>query len=114
AGVDLVDHDAEGVDVHDLVERLTLAAHLLVDAVQVLFAAADLAFQAFALQAGGQRLLDLGDDFLAVATGAAYRGADALGAHRVHGLETQILEFHAHGVHAQPVGDGRVDLQGFL
>ncbi|MNZ73678.1 hypothetical protein D3C78_921000 [compost metagenome] len=114
AGVDLVDDDAEGVDVHDLVERPALAAHLLVDAVEVLLAADDLAFHAFAAQAVGQRFLDLVDDFLAVATGPAHGGADALGAHRVHGLEAEILELHAHAVHAQPVGDGGVDFQGFL
>ena len=113
AGIDLVDDDAEGVDVHDLVERLTLAAHLLVDAVEVLLAADHLAFHAFAGEAVDQRLLDL-DDLAAVAAGLLHRLADALGAHRVHGLETEVLELHAHGVHAQAVGDGRVDFQGFL
>jgi hypothetical protein len=62
----------------------------------------------------GQRLLDLVDDFIAVATCAANRCADTLRTHRVHGFEAQILELDAHGVHAQPVGDGRVDFQGFL
>src|SRR5690606_19752155 len=98
----LVDDDAEGVDVHDLVERLTFAAHLLVDAVEVLLAADHFAFHALALQAHLDRFLDLGDDFLAVAPRAAYGGADTLGAHRVHGLEAQVLELHAHVVHAQP------------
>lgn len=88
AGIDLVDDDAEGVDVHDLVERLTLAAHLLVDAVEVLLAADHLAFHAFAGEAVDQRLLDLADDLAAVAAGLLHRLADALGAHRVHGLET--------------------------
>ena len=37
-GVDLVDHDTEGVDVHDFVERSALAAHLLINAVKVLLA----------------------------------------------------------------------------
>ena len=32
----------------------------------------------------------------------------------MHGLEAQVFELHAHVVHAQPVGDGRVDFQGFL
>lgn len=114
AGIDLVDDDAEGVDVHDLVERLTLAAHLLVDAVEVLLAADHLAFHAFAGEAVDQRLLDLADDLAAVAAGLLHRLADALGAHRVHGLETEVLELHAHGVHAQAVGDRRVDFQGFL
>src|SRR5690606_30032978 len=113
-GVDLVDHDAEGVDVHDLVERLPLGAHLPVDAQQVFLAADHLALETFAFEAGDQRFLDLGDDLATVATGAADRGADALGAHRVHGLEAEVLEFHTHVVHAQAVGDGRVDFQGFL
>ncbi len=114
ASICLVHHDAESVDVHDLVECLALAAHLLVDAVQVLFAAQYVAFQAFALEAVDQRLFDLLDDLVAITTGAPHGGADALGAHRVHGLEAEILELHAHGVHTQPVGDGRVDLEGFL
>jgi len=32
----------------------------------------------------------------------------------VHGLEAEVFEFYADGVHAQPVGDGRIDFQGFL
>ncbi len=92
AGVDLVDDDAEGVDVHDLVERLALAAHLLVDAEQVLLAAQDLAFHAFAGEAVDQRFLDLADDLAAVAAGFLHRLADALGAHRVHRLEAQVLD----------------------
>jgi hypothetical protein len=46
AGVDLVDDDAERVDVHDLVEGPALAAHLLVDAVEVFLPPADLALDA--------------------------------------------------------------------
>lgn len=32
----------------------------------------------------------------------------------MHGLETEVFEFDADAVHAQAVGDGRIDLQGFL
>ncbi|MNU84592.1 hypothetical protein D3C71_743150 [compost metagenome] len=32
----------------------------------------------------------------------------------MHGLEAKVFEFYADGVHAQPVGDGRIDFQGFL
>jgi len=80
----------------------------------VLLAAHYLAFEAFAFEAVDQRLLDLLDDLVAVAAGTPHRGADALGTHRVHGLEAQVLEFHAHRMHAQAVGDGGVDFQGFL
>ena len=113
-GVDLVDDDAEGVDVHDFVERPALAAHFLVDAVEVLLAARHLAFHAFASQAMEDRFFDLVDDFLAVAPSALDRCADALGAHRVHGFEAQVFELDAHAVHAQAVGNWRVDFQGFL
>ncbi|MNC14120.1 hypothetical protein D3C75_618860 [compost metagenome] len=114
AGVDLVDGDAEGVDVHDLVERPALAAHLLVDAVEVLLAAGDHPFQTFLGQAVDQRLLELADDLAAVAARLLHRLADAFGAHRVHGLEAEILELGEHAVHAEAVGDRCVDLQGFL
>ncbi len=114
ARIDLVHHDAEGVDIHDLVEGFPLAAHLLVDAVQVLLAAQYVAFQPFALEAVDQRLFDLLDDLVAVAAGAAYGGADALRTHRVHGLEAEILELHAHRVHTEAIGNRCVDFQGFL
>ncbi|MNX50122.1 hypothetical protein D3C86_807400 [compost metagenome] len=51
AGIDLVDDDPERVDVHDLVEGPTLAAHFLVDAVEVFLATADLALDAIDGQA---------------------------------------------------------------
>lgn len=59
-------------------------------------------------------LFDLVDDFLAVAPGAFDRLVDPRGTHRVHGLEAEVFEFYADGVHAQPIGDGRIDFQGFL
>src|SRR5450830_2105969 len=114
AGVDLVDDDPERVDVHDLVEGPALAAHLGVDAVQVLLPSADFTLDAVDGQAVAQGLFDLVDDFLAVAPGAFDRLVDPRGTHRVHGLEAEVFELYADGVHAQPVGDGRIDFQGFL
>ena len=32
----------------------------------------------------------------------------------MHRLEAEVFEFYANGVHAQPVGDGCIDFQGFL
>src|SRR5450830_568185 len=114
AGVDLVDDDPERVDVHDLVEGPALAAHLGVDAVQVLLPSADFTLDAVDGQAVAQGLFDLVDDFLAVAPGALDRLVDPRGTHRVHGLEAEVFEFDADRMHAQPVGDGGVDLKGFL
>ena len=76
--------------------------------------AADFALNAIGGQAVGQRGLDLGDDFLAVAPRALDRPVDQRRTHRVHGLETEVLELDAHSVHPQAVGDGGVDLEGFL
>src|SRR3990167_5314551 len=114
AGIDLVDDDPERIDVHDLVEGPTLAAHFLVDAVEVFLTTADLALDAIDGQAVAEGLFDLVDDFLAVAPGAFDGLVDPCGTHRVHGLETEVFELYADGVHAQPVGDGRIDFQGFL
>jgi len=106
--------DAEGVDVHDFIERLLLAAHLLVDAVQVLLAAHHLALQPFALEAGLQRFENAVEQLLAVAPGVTHGAVNQHRAHRVHGLEAEIFKLGAQAVHAQTVGDWRVDLQGFL
>ena len=51
AGVHRVDDDAKGEDIHDLREALPLGFHLLVDAVEVLFAADYLDLVALLLQA---------------------------------------------------------------
>ncbi|RMN46324.1 hypothetical protein ALQ59_05621 [Pseudomonas syringae pv. apii] len=113
-GIDLVDDDAERVNVHDLVEGPALAAHLLVDAVEVFLPPADVAFDAIHRKAMAQGLFDLVDQLLAIAPGALDRLVDSRGAHRVHGLETQVFKFDAHTVHAQPIGDGGIDFEGFL
>ncbi len=113
AGVDLVDDDAEGVDIHDLVECPALLAHLLVDAVQVLFPAHYRARQTRALQTGLQRLENLVEQLLAVAAGVTHGLGDHARAHGVHGLEAQVLELGTQAVHAQAIGDGCIDLEGF-
>ncbi len=75
---------------------------------------ADFALDAVDGEAVAEGLFDLVDDFLAVAPGAFDRLVDPRGTHRVHGLEAEVFEFDADRVHAQPVGDGCVDLEGFL
>ena len=57
---------------------------------------------------------ELADDLAAIAADLLHCLADALRAHRVHRLEAEVLELHAHAVHAQAIGDGGVDFQGFL
>ena len=113
AGVHAVDDDAEAKHVHDFRERFVLLLHLVVDAVKVLLAPQHPGLNAFLLQAVFDAGLDRRENFLAVAPGGAHRLADQPGPHRMDGMESQILVLHAHVVHAQAEGDGRVDLQGF-
>src|SRR5690606_3261845 len=108
----LVYHDAEGVNVHDLGEGLALGPHLFVNAVEVFFAAEHTRRHAFTFQTGFERALDLLDDLLAVAAHALHGRIDTALAHRIQRIETELLELDAHGIHAQPVGDGGVDVQG--
>ena len=113
AGIHRVDDDAKGVDVHDLRKGLALGLHLLVDAVQVFFPAHHLHFMAFLFQGGLDLVANLVHQLLAVAPGIAQCRVDAPGAHGVEGVEPQVLELHAHAVHAQAHGDGGVDIQCF-
>ena len=59
-------------------------------------------------------LFDLVDDLVEVTPGALDRLVDSRGTHRVHRLEAEVFEFDANGVHAQPVGDRRIDFESFL
>ena len=53
------------------------------------------------------------DDLAAVTPHPLDRAADALGPHRIHGAETQILKLQPDIVHPQPLGNGSVDFEGF-
>ena len=68
---------------------------------------------AFLLQGGFDLVANLVHQLLAMTAGAAQRRVDAPGAHGVEGVEAQVLELHAHAVHAQAHGDGGVDIQCF-
>ena len=114
AGIDLVDDDPERVDVHDFVEGPTLATHFFVNAVDVLLTTADFTLNAINGQTVAKRLFNFVDDFFAVAPSALHGLVDARGTHRVHRLKAEVFEFDTNAVHTQPVGNGRVDFQGFL
>ena len=107
-----MDHDAEAVDVQHVRERLLLVDHLAVDAEQGLFAAADLGFDARGGQGGAHGIGDLGDDLATIAARGQHGLVQHLVAVGVHRGKAQVLQFAEQQVKAQPVRDGRVDVQG--
>ncbi|CAM5719115.1 hypothetical protein SVIOM342S_07310 [Streptomyces violaceorubidus] len=112
AVADGVHQDADAHQVVDLREVTAADDHILVDAVVVLGAAGDGRLDA----RRAQILLDLvGDDGqVLVALGRALGDqADDLVVHLgVEDREGEVLQLPLDGVHAQPVGERRVDLQG--
>ncbi len=114
AGIHVVDDDADGEDVEHFLERVVLVAHLAVDAVQPLLASGDAPDDACGLHARADRLLDIAHGLAAVAAGTVHRAFQYGRAPRVLGGKAEGLQFAAHGVHAQALRDGGVDLEGFL
>ncbi len=111
AGVGGVDHDADAVDVHDVVEHGALAAHLAVDAVQVLLARHHVRLNVALQEPDVQLLLDLLEKFLLVAARAAQRVLQHLVTARIQRLEPQVLELELDVVEPESFGDRRVDLE---
>ena len=110
-GIHPVDDDAKTEHIHDVGKGFVLFLHLGIDAVQVLLAAQHACLDAFFFQTVFETGFYGGEDFLAVAAGLLYRLADQACAHGVDGVEGQVLVLHPHVVHAQPEGDGGVQLQ---
>ncbi len=67
AGVDTVDNDAKGVDVHDFIERLFLVAHLLINAEQVFFPSDHQRVDVLTLKAQLNGVLNFLDQLFAIA-----------------------------------------------
>ena len=106
--------DPHGDQVVDLLQLLVLLDQLFVDAVQMLWPAADLGLD----PGGGQLLLHGGDHRVQGAHVLRLLGGD--GALEltvflrpdVH--KAQVFQLALDGPHAEPVGQGRVNLQGLL
>jgi hypothetical protein len=108
---DVVDDDAEGRDIRQLLERHVLALHLAPDRVGRLFAAGDGRLDPLLLQ----RARQLGDDAVGARLAAFAQEGQALedGIARllVEVGERQVLQFVLHLVHADALGQRGVDLQ---
>jgi len=113
ASLDIVNDDADGVDIEHLGQRQPLVGHLAVDAVEVFFAPNDAGVELFLAQAILDRGLKPLHDLASVAACLVYRLLDYAVTHRVEGRKAKILEFQADGVHAEPVGDRHVDIERF-
>ena len=87
------------------------AAHLLVDAVEVLLATFDAARDAGLLERCLDVLQDLADELLLVAPRLLERLLDDPVPARVQRLEAELLEFALDGIDAEAIGDGREDLE---
>src|SRR5690606_20884143 len=112
AVADAVHNDADTDQVVDLVEPDIAGDHLLVDRVVVLGPAAHGGFDFGFPQVGGDDLNDLLQ--VDVAPGGAFRdqAGDLVEAFGVQGGEREVLQLPLDGVHAQAVGQRRVDFQG--
>ena len=110
AVADVLDQDADGVDVVDLAELRALALHLLPDAVDVLRAALEVGVDAGSRELGlqlGDRALDVGLATLAARVEQLGQLAEALG---LESLEGEVLELPLHLPDPEPLGQRRVDL----
>ena len=113
ASIGAIDHDAESEHVHDFRESLPLGLHLAVDGIQVLLTPGDGRLDAFGGEGICERLAYLVYQLGTIAARGADRACNALGAHRIERCEAEVLEFDAQVVHAEAIGDRRVELQGF-
>src|SRR5450432_1222750 len=113
AQVCAVDYDANTVDVDHFVQGDFLVLHLLVDAVQMLFAAGDLARDPGLFRCGFERLGDLAEKFFLIAARPLQFALENLVAVRVERPESQILELELDRIKTQALGDRCIDLQRF-
>ena len=109
---DVVHDDPESIQVKNLIQCLVLGEHLAVDGIGVLHPAVDLAADALFPHPLGDALLDGGQELLMGRGPGRQLVLDLLIAYRVQVAQGQVLQLPLQLLHAQAVGDGRVDLHG--
>ena len=114
AGVDVVDDDAEAVDVGQLLQRDLAVVHLAPDREGLLLAAPDFRVQACLRELRLQRGDDLLDEADVLAVDVGELADDGVVGVGIAPLEGQLLELLAHGLHAHAAGQRRVDLERLL
>ena len=109
---DGVHQHPDGDQVVDLVKGLVLQNHLAVDGVEVLGPAVDVVMNVLLVQLLGQLGDDHADVFLPLGALLPHLLHQVLVAHGVDVAQGEILQLLLDGVHAQAVGQRRVDLKG--
>ncbi len=104
-----VDDDAKTVDIDHFIQRDVLALHFLVNAIEMLLAAVDVADELGFFQRPLEGLGDLGDKFFLIAAGPLQLPLENLVAVGVQRPEPQVLQFELDRVQAETLGDRRVD-----
>ena len=102
----------DGDQVVNLVEGLVLQDHLAVDGVEMLGPAVDIVMDVLLVQLLGQLGDDHADVFLPLGALLPHLLHQVLVAHGVNVAQGKILQLLLDGVHAQAMGQGRVDLEG--
>ena len=109
-----IGNDADGEKIVDLVQDDFLALELLEDGVGALHAGFDVRGNPFAGQVDLDDMLDLVEERFIAGAGGFEFAQQACGGFRLQIPERQVLQLAADLSHAQAVGDGRVDIHGFL
>ena len=113
AVLDGVDDDAYADQIVDIREIVSAHDHLLVDGEIILRASCDGRLDVQVVEI----LIDFGDDLLEVditlAGASGHKHDDLVVDLRVEHLEAQLFKLGFDGVHAQPIGERRVDVQRF-
>lgn len=111
AVIQLGHDDAKTEQVHDLEQLELLLPHLLIDAVNVLFAADDAGTHALFAQIVGQPCLDFLDDFFGVADLGLDRPRQHRVTRRMQVGKGQIFKLGAQRLNTQALGNGGVNIE---
>ena len=114
AGINRVDDDSKGVDIHDFRKRFTLFLHFLINAEKMFLSPNDGGFVPFSAKCGFDLLADIFDQFFAITASLGSRCCNTSVAHRIQGSKPEVFKFHSHGVHAEPHRDRGIYLERFF
>ena len=108
----LLDQDPDADQVVDVGELAAADDHLLVDRVVVLGPAGDRRLDLGLAQVALDLVDDLGEELVARRRPLGDQPHDLVVDLGVQGREREVLELPLEGVHAEPVGQRRVDVEG--